>query len=69
MTDRPNYGYLILDEECGLPYITDLATGKKLYKLPNCEICGIGTYSFTASATGRCAHCATPERNDNVEAA
>jgi hypothetical protein len=70
MTDRPNYATLRTDEATGLKYITDLATGRKLFKHPNCEVCGIGTYSIS-TAPPACEHHAPSrrERNDNEAAA
>ena len=60
-----NYGTLDTDEETGLRYIIDFESKRKLFKHPNCEICGIARYSFSA-APQPCNH-GGKERNDNPE--
>lgn len=65
MTDRPNYATLRHDDV--LPYITDLSTGKRLYKHPPCRICGIATYSFSTEPQD-CKEHLRLERNDNEAA-
>lgn len=66
MTDRPNYATLRTDPETGLLYITDLSSGRRLFKHDNCEVCGIATYSFSATPPS-CGHHSPErrERNDN----
>lgn len=46
-----NYATLLMDDGLGLPYITDVATKKRLYKLPACEICGQVPWVFTIGLT------------------
>ena len=67
MTDN-NFSTLIHDESVGLSYITDFATKQRLWKHPNCEVCGIATYSFSTEPQS-CGHHASErrERNDNEE--
>ncbi len=64
-----NYGTLIEDPDVGLSYVTDYATKKKLYKLPECDICGMVPWSFTGTKDGWdcCKQHASErrERNDN----
>ena len=64
-----NYGHLLTDEESGLEYITDFASGKRLFKYPPCRICGIARYGFSNSPTESCLAHAAPEANENEEAA
>ena len=68
-----NYGTLKPDPFMGFEYITDRETGKRLYKLDECELCGMRPWSFTGNKDGWacCAqHSAQRrERNDNEEAA
>ena len=58
------YATLEMDQATGLEFIIDYQTKRRLYKHPNCEICGIATYSF-AMIPPPCLHHKTPERNDN----
>jgi hypothetical protein len=67
--ERPNFASLRTDESNGLEYITDVATRKRLYKLPQCEICGVTPWVFTVdlSPNHACRVHASDrrERNDN----
>jgi len=40
-----NFATLETDPASGLPFITDVATRDRLYKHPNCGLCGIARYS------------------------
>ena len=68
MTDKPNYATLRTDEATGLKYITDLQSGRKLFKHDDCDVCGIATYSFSAIPPS-CGHHLSERRevNDNEE--
>jgi hypothetical protein len=63
-----NYATLKLDPESGLHFIVDLQSKQRLYRHPNCDICGIATYSFSTTAPS-CGHHLSErrERNDNEE--
>lgn len=64
-----NYGTLLMDDGLGLPYITDVATKRRLYRLPTCDLCGMKPWSFTGKKDGWecCAQhrAERRERNDN----
>lgn len=64
-----NYATLLMDDGVGLPYITDVATKKRLYRLPVCDLCGMAPWSFSGNRDGwDCCkqHAAERrERNDN----
>lgn len=69
--ERPNYATLRTDPANGLPYITDIGTQKRLYKLPQCEICGVVPWVFTIGLNpNHACRVHAPERrerNDNVD--
>lgn len=64
-----NYATFLMDDGIGLPYITDVATKKRLYRLPVCDLCGMQPLSFTGKKDGwACCEqhaAARCERNDN----
>lgn len=43
-----NYGHLLTDEETGPPFVTEIGTGRKLYRHPLCDLCGSPRYSHDA---------------------
>jgi len=47
-----NYATLLMDDGIGLPFITDVATKKRLYRLPTCDLCGMVPYSFSGNKDG-----------------
>jgi hypothetical protein len=57
MDDASNYGRLRVDEASGLPFITDVATGQRLYKLPPCLLCGAAPWSWTPEPVPACGCC------------
>ena len=69
--ERPNFATLLTDEANGLQYITDVKTRKRLYKLPECGICGMRPWSFSGNTNGwDCCNqhqSERRERNDNVD--
>ena len=40
-----NFATLVHDPEAGLDFITDVETRERLYKHPNCALCGVPRYS------------------------
>jgi hypothetical protein len=62
---RPNYGVLMRDDASEAPYITDVATGLKLYKHDPCRICGVSEWRWSSRVLEQCMACAKVERNDN----
>lgn len=65
----PNYGTLIWDHSLRLHYITDHASGRRLYRYPACRICGMSPWWFSPhkpreNACGLC----SPERREANDA-
>lgn len=64
-----NYATLLMDDGLGLPYITDVATKRRLYRLAQCGICGVTPWVFTPDLqpnhTCRVHEAERRERNDN----
>lgn len=67
MTDAPNYGHLLIDEESGLLYLTQIGTRKKLFKHPPCRFCESAHYSLSNAPKDNCGclDAARVSRNDN----
>lgn len=61
--DLPNFSTMRYDDLH--PYITDVKTLKRLYKLPACRICDIRTWLFNSNA--ECGHCQPSRMQGNDE--
>lgn len=68
----PNYGHLHRDPESGLLFIVEVGTKRRLYRHPNCDLCGIANYSYSSAARSACGSECTGRRkeaNSNVHPA
>jgi hypothetical protein len=75
VTDLPQYGAAWLtDDPSGVPYIVE-ASGKRLYRHPPCEVCGVMCTSYRTEPMPQPAcvpnlcHFAKASKNDNVHPA
>ena len=61
-----NFATLALDEN-GRPYITQVGTGKRLYRHPNCPTCGIARYSYKSEPMPSCDESCDTHPNRRVQ--